>query len=292
MKMNRCPACGGNDLKQEACAFCGFAPGRIDGFRAFAPALASSSEGFDPEHHHALAALEAGNFWFRARNLLIVTAARRYAPGMSSFLEIGCGTGFVMGAMREAFPKADCVGSELLTAGLQHAAERMPDVEFVQMDARAIPFERCFDAVGAFDVIEHIEDDRKVLSQAAQALKDGGALLVTVPQHQWLWSEQDEIAHHVRRYSRRELVERVEAAGLDVVKVTSFVTLLLPLMLLARKGKKAAAAADDPYREFRIPSWMNSLLYAAMRLELALLNLGLSLPLGGSLLLVAKKKPA
>jgi SAM-dependent methyltransferase len=287
--MNRCPSCGGVAISGETCQSCGFAPDVIDGFPAFAPLLASSTAGFDPAHHHALAALEERNFWFRGRNRLIVDAVRKYASDLSSFLEIGCGTGFVLSAVKGAFPGARVVGSELFTSGLQHSAKRLRDASFIQMDARAIPYSRCFDAIGLFDVIEHIEEDLVVLQQAREALVDGGTLLITVPQHAWLWSEQDEIAHHVRRYSRKELLSRVHEAGFEVLRVTSFVSLLLPLMLLSRKRRKRTSVRDDPFQEFHLAPWLDSLLYGVMCVEAAIIKIGVSLPLGGSLLLVARK---
>ncbi len=288
--MNRCVACGGTSIVQEHCTACGYRATRIDGFDAYAPQMSTSDEGFDAAHHQVLAGLEARNFWFRARNHLIVHALKRHAPGLHAFLEIGCGTGFVLSAISHAFPTADMVGSELHVEGLRHASERLPNAHFIQMDARAIPYASCFDAVGAFDVIEHIQEDGKVLRQAHGALVKNGILLLTVPQHMWLWSQQDEIAHHVRRYTRTELVGKVRASGFDIVYVTSFVTALLPAMLISRRRQRDVDGKRDPFHEFRLPGWLDTLLYAVMRLEIGLLKLGVSLPLGGSLLLVARKK--
>jgi SAM-dependent methyltransferase len=268
----------------------GEAPASIDGFPCYAPALAEGGAGYDAAHYHVLADFEAGNFWFRARNQLIVAAMRKHAPQMREFLEIGCGTGFVLRGIREAFPHVGFTGSEVFVEGLRHAAPRLPGVRLVQMDAREIPATAAFDAIGAFDVVEHIDDDRRVFAQVHRALKPGGCMVLTVPQHAWLWSEQDDIAHHVRRYPRDELVGKVREAGFEVVQVTSFVTLLLPLMMLSRRRRPDPAATTDPFREFRMPRWMNRLLYMGMQLDLAAIRLGLSLPIGGSLLLVARKE--
>jgi SAM-dependent methyltransferase len=286
--LNRCTACGA-PAAAHTCPACGFAPPEIDGFRCHAPALANGGAGYDAAHYHVLAELEAGNFWFRARNQLIVAALRKHAGNMRRLLEIGCGTGFVLRGIREAFPDTECTGSEVFVEGLRHAAPRLPGVRLVQMDAREIPATGSFDAIGAFDVIEHIDDDRRVLAEIHRALAPGGTMVLTVPQHAWLWSAQDEIAHHVRRYSRRELVGKVRAAGFEVVQATSFVTLLLPLMMLSRLRRTDPRAPVDPFREFRIPKWMNALLLLCMQADLAAIRLGLSLPVGGSLLVVARK---
>lgn len=288
--LNLCIGCG-RRRDQRSCPACGHGPVVLDGFDSFAPALARGGAGYDASHYARLAELEANNFWFRARNQIIVDALHRHAPGLGSFLEIGCGTGFVLSGVRVAFPGADLTGTEIFTEGLVHAAHRLPGVRLVQMDAREIPAIDSFDAIGAFDVIEHIEEDREVLAQVYRALVPGGTLLLTVPQHAWLWSEQDDRAHHVRRYSRADLVDKVRASGFEVLQISSFVTLLLPFMALSRLRKSGSRTAADPYRELRMVSWLNRLFFLAMQVDRAALRLGLSLPVGGSLLLVARKAP-
>lgn len=290
MNVNRCVRCGEGRLDNcGRCKDCAFAPEQVDGFKCFAPEMASMGGGYDASHYQVLAELESRNFWFRARNALVLHVLRKYVPMMQRFLEIGCGTGYVLNGVRKEYPHAEVLGSEIFVEGLRHAAERLGSERLLQMDARAIPYSASFDAIGAFDVIEHIEEDHRVLAEMHRALVEEGVLVLTVPQHRWLWSEQDEHAHHVRRYAKKELVGKVIDAGFEVVRVTSFVTALLPVMMLSRMRTPNPAEASDPFREFRIPRWLDSLLYAAMSIDVALIRLGLSLPLGGSLLLVARK---
>lgn len=82
-----------------------------------------------------------------------------------------------------------------------------------------------YERIGAFDVLEHIEQNEKVLSNLHLGLKPGWALLLTLPQHPRLWSIADEHACHVRHYTRAELIGKVELAGLSVEYLTSFVSL-------------------------------------------------------------------
>ena len=260
---------------------------------AFAPELADRSRGeggFEPEAFESLARLEESSFWFRARNDLILWALRSYTPRARSFLEIGCGTGFVLRAIGEALPELELTGSELFTAGLEHAARRVPGAELLQMDARQIPFEDQFDAIGAFDVLEHVDDDREALAECRRALHPGGALFVTVPQHPWMWSSADDYAHHVRRYTRRELVAKLNEAALEPLRITSFVTLLLPLMALSRLAERRSPRAYDPVAEHQRSSRLRRPLEATMRMESALIRRGASLPAGGSLLAVAARR--
>ena len=93
----------------------------------------------------------------------------------------------------------------------------MPGVTLFQMDARFVPFEEEFDVIGAFDALEHIKEDEDVLREIFRATKEGGGIILTVPQHPFLWSQMDEISHHYRRYTRRGLIDKVQRAGFEVV---------------------------------------------------------------------------
>jgi SAM-dependent methyltransferase len=263
----------------------------IDGFLAFAPSLASENAGFRVEYFDELARLEADNFWFRARNELILWALRQDIPDCRSFLEVGCGTGFVLGGIQAFDPSIRLSGSEIFTAGLRVAARRVPGARFWQMDARRIPFRDEFDVIGAFDVLEHIDEDTAVLAEVHAALRSGGAFMATVPQHPSLWSLQDDHARHVRRYTAAGLRRKVEAAGFDVVRLTSFVSLLLPVLIAARlRTRGRQTDGFDAIDELRQPKAINTALEAVMTLERAIIRRGLSFPAGGSLLLVARKR--
>ena len=204
-------------------------------------------------------------------------------------LEIGVGTGYVLGAIAERFPAMSLVAADASADGLDFVLRRVPRAEVRQLDARALPYEAEFDLVGAFDVLEHIDEDEAVLTGVQRALVPGGRLLATVPQHPRLWSANDEYGGHKRRYRRRELVRKVERAGLSVERTTSFVSTLLPAMILSRVRQRGELERFDPMREFEIRPRLDSALERALGLELALISRGVSLPAGGSLLLVARK---
>ncbi|WP_206954306.1 class I SAM-dependent methyltransferase [Trinickia acidisoli] len=289
--MKKCVACGFNFPSQSSnCPGCGWAPERLGTFQAYAPALALAGGGFNTADFADLADLEAQHFWFRARNRLIIWALGKYCPEFRSFLEIGCGTGFVLSGIASAYPRAQLHGSEIFTAGLNFAFARQPAIDFMQMDAREIPFINEFDAIGAFDVLEHIEEDAQVLSQIHDALKLHGIMLLTVPQHAWLWSSVDERACHVRRYTAKELHSKVKAAGFDILRTTSFVTGLLPAMLVSRLRKKRCDAREaNGHAELRIADWLNTLFEAVLSIDAALIRHNFNLPIGGSRLIVARK---
>jgi SAM-dependent methyltransferase len=288
--MKLCSSCDkAFDRGNWQCPQCSYEPKKIQGHLAFAPELATESEGFEAEYFSRLAKLEAGNFWFRSRNRLLIWAMLRYFPQAGNFLEIGCGTGFVLSGIKEAFPKLSLSGSEIFSEGLNFAAERLPGVELLQMDARRIPFHEEFDVIGAFDVLEHVKEDAEVLTQMHHATRKGGGILLTVPQHSSLWSEVDEFARHARRYSARDLKAKVERAGFETVRTTSFVSLLLPLMFISRLKQRCSNQDYDPSAEFEISGPINSLLEQVLNVERAMIRFGVSFPIGGSLLLIARR---
>ena len=266
------------------------APEELDGFLNYAPRLNSDQGGYKAKFYDEYAHLEETHFWFSVRCRLIVWAFGRYGSNQSSFFEIGCGTGFVLKALNQAFPKLQLKGSEMLTSGLQYASKRLSAATFIQMDARNIPYVDEFEAIGAFDVLEHIEEDVVVLQQACEALKRDGVLFVTVPQHNWLWSSVDDYSCHVRRYSAKELHQKIESTGFKILRSTSFVSLLIPVMTLSRATKRHPDNPIDPLAELQISPFMNCLLCMLMSVEAWLIRLGVSFPIGGSRLVVAQKR--
>lgn len=284
-----CPSCSAKSSHvRDGCPQCGFKPARIDGFLSWAPELARNNDGFPGESFEGLARVESGNFWFRTRNALILWALHKYFPDFQSLLEVGCGTGFVLSGVSQEFPLARIVGSEIYTTGLAFAAKRLPGVELLQMDARKLPYYAEFDLLTAFDVIEHILEDELVLDNIFRAIKPGGGCLITVPQHKWLWSPMDDAACHQRRYSARELHSKLEAAGFRIVRSTSFVTLLLPLMVVSRQVARLSGKAGGS-ESLAINPALDRVLDAVMRMEQLLIRWGVNFSFGGSRLVVAQK---
>ena len=238
--------------------------------------------GFDPALFEGLGAAERASFWFRSRNKLIGWAIDSYAGTPRDVLEVGCGTGYVLQAIQRDKPTTRLVGIEMFEEGLAIARSRLPTVDLRQGDVLNLKFDAEFDVVGAFDVLEHIHDDRRALDRIAVSLRPGGFLIATVPQHPKLWSQQDDVARHVRRYTAKDLHQKVEAAGFRIVRSTSFVTFLLPALFAGRRRGVVGLA---------LPTVLDLALEAVMSVERLLIRVGVSLPIGGSLLVVASRNP-
>jgi SAM-dependent methyltransferase len=258
----------------------------IDGFRCYAPALAKQNDGFPAESFSRLYELEKANFWFRARNKLIQQLVSKYLAGGGDVCEIGCGTGYVLEGL-QSMPGVKLSGSEIYVQGLRYAKERLPGVDLFQADATQLPFRERFDAIGAFDVLEHIEEDTSAMKSIYGALRPGGFFFITVPQYAWMWSVQDDYALHKRRYTRKELVTKLRESGFTIQYAGSFVFTLFPMMAISRFFKKENN--EDILSEFKIPRILNSLFYKLMLVDCALIRMGISLPWGGSLVCVASK---
>jgi SAM-dependent methyltransferase len=245
---------------------------------------------FSRHDYENLAALEEQSFWFRARNELVEWVVRSRFAEARSLLDVGCGNGFVLSALEPAFPEIAMTGCELSADALAIAESRLTRTTLRRLDALELGFDGEFDLVCAFDVLEHIEDDEAALAAMGRAASPSGGILVTVPQHRWLWSAPDDYAGHKRRYTRDEMLAKLSRIGFEEVLVTSFVTTVLPAMYLSRL--RSRSGEYDPVAEHLQAQRGARLLDALMRADLGLIRRGHSLKFGGSLLVAARRRAA
>jgi SAM-dependent methyltransferase len=206
-------------------------------------------------------------------------------------LELGCGIGGVLTELA-THQNLTLTGSEIYLHGLRYARTRLPQIEFIQLDATTMAFSDAFEAIGAFDVLEHIDADETAMARVHDALVPGGVFLVTVPQYPSMWSRLDELVHHKRRYTRGDLTAKLSRAGFEVAYLTSFVCALFPFMLLSRMLPRRDAAggeAEEFQAEVQLPRALNVVFDRIMHIDEVAVRAGLSLPFGGSLVAVARK---
>ena len=161
---------------------------------------------FPFEEYKNLYRNEATNWWFLSRNSILLWVLRNKVQEFSNFLEVGCGTGFVLNAVANDFPDITLNASEYYEEGLVYARKRVPSCNFKCVDATKMVENNVYDCIGIFDVLEHIKNDYIALYNLNRALKSNGSILISVPQHNWLWSKTDKFANHCRRYSKRRLI--------------------------------------------------------------------------------------
>jgi SAM-dependent methyltransferase len=257
---------------------------------------------YDPTYFQPLAEVEDRHFWFRARNRVIATLVHELVFGLRpgySVLEIGCGTGNVLRALKDACPGGVVVGMDLHQDGLRFARARLPDALLVRGDAAQPPFTNRFAVVGMFDVLEHLDDDVAVLGSARSLLAENGRLVITVPAARSLWSYFDEAAQHVRRYERRELAEKLRRSGFEVEFLSYYMMPLYPVLWVGRRiaSRQAPSRGDSSERnrelvnqELHVNPMASAMLGPLLALELPWLRGRRRLPFGSSIVAVARSK--
>lgn len=177
--------------------------------------------------------IEDSSFWFQQRNACILEAVKQYPPPGTLF-DIGGGNGFVAKALQDA--GLEVVLVEPGATGALNACRR--GVRYVisatLQDAGFLP--ATLPAIGLFDVVEHMENDREFLELVRIDLSAGGRVYLTVPAYRALWSGEDEEAGHHRRYGRRNLRELLVEAGFAVEFLTGIFRFLPPVIFVVRSA--------------------------------------------------------
>ncbi len=230
--------------------------------------------------------VEDAHWWYRGRRRVIARALTLLdLPADVRILDAGCGSGRNMVDLA-TFGRV--TGLELADASVAKARERRVG-EVVQGTLDAMPFDDgSFDLGVSLDVIEHLEDDQRALSELRRVICPGGRLLVTVPAYPRLWSQHDVVNHHRRRYTRPTLALAAADAGWQVSSTTHFNGLLLPAAVAHRALLRLRSHSTDPETAVsdleRTPAALNRLLELPLRLEARLIGSGRRIPAGLSLM--------
>lgn len=237
--------------------------------------------------YQQMAELDDRHWWYRARRKIIADLIRRECnlPSGARILEIGCGTGHNL-AMLSAFGHVD--GLELDEEARAISEKRLGrKVMSSPLPQIAEVADAHYDLIGAFDVIEHIDDDRAALASIATKLKPTGKFIMTVPAHQWMWSAHDVVNHHKRRYSKRTLRQLIDGSPLTLETIGYFNSLLFPLAVAERALSKARGSEDANVKLPAAP--LNHALEKLFETERYLVG-RLPLPPGLSLFAIASAK--
>jgi SAM-dependent methyltransferase len=229
---------------------------------------------------------EDRHWWYRGRRkVLDGVVAGLGLPAPARILDAGCGSGR---NMVEFAHLGEVTGVELSDTSV--ALARARDVgEVVEGSVLEMPFaDDSFDLAVSLDVIEHLDDDLAAMRELRRTVAPGGALLVTVPAYQWLWSGHDEINHHHRRYTHRTLQRVAERAGWKQARTTYFNSLLLPAAIVLRVLDRVnrAKTTETSLDLWVPPEPVNWLLERPLTLESALIARGGRIPAGLSLLAI------
>jgi len=236
--------------------------------------------------YQQMAELDDRHWWYRARRRILAELIRREArlPAKARILEIGCGTGHNL-AMLAGFGHVDGLELDEEAAALSEKrlgrkVMRSPLPELDQVPDN-------YDLIGAFDVIEHIEDDHAALAAIATKLKPGGKFMMTVPAHPWMWTAHDVANHHKRRYSKRALRSLIENSPMKLERLGYFNSLLFPVAIAERAASKLRGKDNGDVS--LPPAPLNGALEAVFASERYLVG-RLPLPPGLSLFAVASAR--
>jgi SAM-dependent methyltransferase len=232
--------------------------------------------------------IEETHWWYVGRRRLLLDQIVACYSGQRHLrvLDIGCGTGIFMRSLQSY---GTVFGLDLAADALRFCQQRQL-VQLVQGDGASLPFyANTFDLVTANDLLEHLDDDRASLQEFRRVLKPGGRAVIFVPAYQFLWSLQDEISHHKRRYTLPQLSGIVQEAGLTPEKITCANMLLFPLIFTGRQVLKVLRRFLPIRSENDVhPRWTNALLMTIFGCEVPLLRHN-RFPFGVSLLAVCRK---
>ncbi len=242
----------------------------------------------EPREYERSFALESGHWWFRAKRALVLALLRRYGFAGGRALDLGCGTG---GMLQALSGHGQWVGTDAAPLALAFCRKRGLS-RLVEASATALPFRTgAFDACLCLDLLYHraVVSDVAALAECHRTLKEDGLLVVTDSALPWLRSSHDDAVHGLRRYTRRELVGRVRAAGFTPLFASYAYCLVFPAVaafrLLRRGGGRRANGGSDV---FPLPRLLTAGLGAVQALERGLLRLT-ALPVGSSVVCVARK---
>ncbi|MGB6044863.1 MAG: class I SAM-dependent methyltransferase [Pirellulales bacterium] len=262
------------------------------------------NEEYDSAHFDMLVGMQRDHFWYRGRHRFLLHAVRQYCQrqpqnhtGMSA-IDMGGGCGGWLRYLSNHRPSQFdelALGDSSLRA-LELARPIVGGVvDRYQIDLKQLPWQRRWDTVFLLDVLEHLPHDGQILREISKTLRPGGLLFVTTPALDFFWSYNDELVHHVRRYTRRDYTQLAHQAGLEVCRTRYFMTLLSPLLLLSRlkppaiAQMSAAEIAEHQRRTHRVPAFpVNQVLSFIFGMETPLSH-WLPLPWGTSVLAVLRK---
>lgn len=208
-------------------------------------------------------------------------------------LDVGCGTGqysrmlSALGAVVgvDRAPGSVCFGASRSNS---HSA-------FVQADAQELPLQSgYFDLVWAISILEHLELDGAAIREMVRVLKPDGQVAIAVPAHRFLWGHMDELAHHLRRYTRREVESLFQENGLSIRRITHYGITLLPWVFIVRKCKNVLGHASPEVKnisDFRLAAFpgLGGIFLNIFRLEKIWLRKR-NLPFGLMLFILAEKR--
>jgi len=232
--------------------------------------------------------VEDSHWWFVGRRAILESFLQGIIEKMKAenphILDVGCGTGANL-EMLANFGAAE--GVDVSDDALEFCKAK--GLKAHKGLAEELPFaDESFDVVTALDVVEHLDDDIAGLKEMHRVLKTNGRTLIFVPAFMWLWGVQDDISNHRIRYTKKQIVERLEKAGFEIERATYANWTFFAPILAGRTLMKITGLKPESENNVNV-SALNGVfgkIFSAEKLWLRNFNF----PFGVSIVIVAKKQ--
>lgn len=228
------------------------------------------------------------HWWFKAKKEIVLAFIKKYGKSDGNVLDVGCG----MGLMLHDFPPEKIYGIDMEQTAVDYCRENYHGEnasDHIKQGSlpENIPFQHKFDTIIALDVLEHIENDKEAVLSLYNILAPGGILVLTVPANMKLWSNDDVMNHHYRRYEKQQLMDLLSENDLEIMRCTYYNSILLLPAYIERLWKKIFKITKTDV-ESSSSKLLNTFLYRIFRMEKSII-LEKDLKKGVSLLAVIKK---
>jgi SAM-dependent methyltransferase len=238
---------------------------------------------------------EQRHFWYRGFRRFVRPLLAEATSGVQRprLLDCGCGTGANLpwlGEFGEAF------GFDVTWRGLEFGRSS-GRARLAQASVTSIPVaSESVDVVTSFDVLYCLPDEaeRTAVQEMRRVLRPGGSLIVNVAALDMLHGDHSILGGEVRRYTTRRLRGLLERLGFTVVRITYTNAVLFPLLAALRLLQRARGlpSPERAHGDFFLPpAPINALLAAALAAEARLVGAGVNMPVGTSVLCLARKAP-
>lgn len=236
---------------------------------------------------------EDSSFWFKHRNNCIIEAVKKYCPD-NLFFDIGGGNGFTAKGLEESG-----ISTVLIEPGVQGClnAKKRNLKNIVCSTLENASFKKdTIPSIGLFDVVEHIENDVEFLTSTYTFLKKDGFVFITVPAFTTLWSNEDMDAGHFRRYTLKELEDKLKTIGF-VIKYSTYIFSILTVAVFLFRAlpsklglNKNSNSFDKHKNEHKSKKGIiDKVLNWIWECELNKIKKGTKISIGGSCFVIARK---